>query len=100
MACGAKGGDVLAYLMELYGYDFATAAKLLGAWNERAPNRDVGRPRTLAARDAMALCAFEMNVALLVIGDVRRGIVPADTDWLRFLDAVDRIQHLAVEYSR
>lgn len=32
MACGAKGGDVLAFHMKLRGLSFIQAAKDLGAW--------------------------------------------------------------------
>ena len=32
MACGARGGDVLAFHMQLYGMPFIEAAKALGAW--------------------------------------------------------------------
>jgi len=32
MACGAHGGDVLAFHMQRYGLRFADAAKALGAW--------------------------------------------------------------------
>jgi hypothetical protein len=32
MACGASGGDVLAYHMRRYGMRFVDAAKALGAW--------------------------------------------------------------------
>jgi hypothetical protein len=34
MACGAKGGDVLAFHMQLNGLGFIAAAKSLGAWCE------------------------------------------------------------------
>jgi hypothetical protein len=34
MACGAKGGDVLAFHMQLNGLGFIAAAKSLGAWLE------------------------------------------------------------------
>jgi hypothetical protein len=37
-SCGTKGGDVLAFLRQRYGYDFVTAAKVLGCWREN------GRP--------------------------------------------------------
>ena len=40
MACGAKGGDVLAYQMAAHGLEFVDAAKALGAWV------DDGRPHT------------------------------------------------------
>ena len=36
MACGAHGGDVLAFHMAAHGLDFVSAAKALGAW-EAAP---------------------------------------------------------------
>ncbi len=32
MACGARGGDVLAFHRLLHGLDFVAAAKDLGAW--------------------------------------------------------------------
>lgn len=32
MACGAHGGDVLAFHMQLHGLRFVEAAKALGAW--------------------------------------------------------------------
>jgi len=32
MACGARGGDVLAFHMHRYGLDFIEAAKQLKAW--------------------------------------------------------------------
>lgn len=35
MSCGAHGGDVLAFHMQLYGLDFITAAKELGAWEDK-----------------------------------------------------------------
>jgi hypothetical protein len=34
-ACGAKGGDVLSAHQLLVGCDFVTAAKALGAWEEK-----------------------------------------------------------------
>ena len=34
MSCGASGGDVLAFEMQLTGTDFVSAAKTLGAWIE------------------------------------------------------------------
>lgn len=32
MACGARGGDILAFHMKRYGFGFVAAAKALGAW--------------------------------------------------------------------
>lgn len=36
MACGAHGGDVLAFHMLRHGLRFIEAAKVLGAWEEQA----------------------------------------------------------------
>lgn len=35
MACGARGGDVLAFHMRLHGLAFIDAARALGAWEGR-----------------------------------------------------------------
>lgn len=35
MACGAKGGDVLAFHMQLRGLSFIKAARDLGAWSDQ-----------------------------------------------------------------
>ncbi len=32
MACGVRGGDILAFHMQRYGLGFIAAAKQLGAW--------------------------------------------------------------------
>jgi hypothetical protein len=34
MACGAKGGDILAFHMKRYGLNFVQAVKDLGAWED------------------------------------------------------------------
>lgn len=34
MACGARGGDVLAFHMHLHSLSFVEACKALGAWKE------------------------------------------------------------------
>lgn len=47
MACGAKGGDVLAYHEQAYGLGFVRAAKELGAWRD-----DDGKEPT-ASREPM-----------------------------------------------
>lgn len=36
MACGAKGGDVLAFHMQLHNLSFIAAAKALGAWGKKS----------------------------------------------------------------
>jgi hypothetical protein len=35
LACGAKGGDVLAFHMQLHNMGFIAAAKAIGAWSNQ-----------------------------------------------------------------
>jgi DNA primase len=37
MTCGARGGDVLAFLRVRYGLGFVEAARRLGAWRDAQP---------------------------------------------------------------
>lgn len=97
--CGAKGGDLLAFHMARHGLDFVQAARALGAWvddGRPAPTR----PRAFSATDALSCLTLELNVCALVIADARRGIVPNESDWHRFLDAAGRIQAIAQEALR
>ena len=101
MACGTKGGDVLAYAMQRHGLEFVDAARRLGAYREngRSPKAAAASP-TLSARSAMELAARELRVALLVIGDAKRGVTPCQTDWQRFVEAASRVEKLAEEYRQ
>lgn len=99
MSCGEKGGDVLAYAMRRHGLEFVVAARSLGAYVEDGtPRVKTGRATTLSARDAMEVVAFELQVAVIVIGDIRKGLIPSDQDWMRFRDCAGRIEALAMEY--
>lgn len=98
MSCGEKGGDVVAYLMQRNAWGFATAARALGAWIDGPSARHDEKPRTLPPRDAMDLIAFELLVILVIVTDIRRGVVPDDQIWQRFLEAVGRIHVIAEEY--
>ena len=100
MACGTKGGDVIAYAMQRHGLEFAEAARALGAYVEDdKPHRGPAKKATLSARDAMQLVAFELTVAVVVISDARSGLLPSDSDWQRFLASAGRVIALAEEYS-
>jgi hypothetical protein len=99
MGCHAKGGDTLAFHIERAGLTFAAAARDLGAWREDGQtHRPTDKPRTLSAREAMEVVAFELLVLVVVIADVRRGILPTDDTWMRFLTGAGRIEALAMEY--
>lgn len=100
MACGEKGGDVLAYAMRRHGLEFVEAARMLGAYVDNdKPHRGPLNATTLPARDAMAVIAIELYVTMVVISDIRRGLIPSDGDWQRFLDSAGRIVRLESEYA-
>ena len=99
MNCGAKGGDVLAYAMHLHGLGFVEAARALGAYaDDGRPHKGPTQAATLPARDAMQLAAQETLLALVVISDIQRGVIPSVDDWRRFLKSAARLDLLAQEY--
>jgi hypothetical protein len=100
MACGAKGGDVLAYHMQMHGMEFVEAATALGAYVDDG-RRYSGKmtATTLSARDAMQVIAHELLVLLIVIADIRAGVIPKDADWQRFVVGAGRVETLAREFA-
>lgn len=99
MSCCAKGGDVLAFHMQRHGLDFIEAARQLGAYaDDTKPHSGQMVPTTLQARDAMQLVARDLLVALLVISDIKSGVIPSETDWQSFVQCAARIEQLATEY--
>ena len=100
MSCRTHGGDVLSHHMQRFGTDFVSAARALGAWDDGAPWS--GRPmkaQRLSARDALTVVAFELHDIVVVLSAARRGLLPSDADWERFLDACGRVVWLAGEYA-
>jgi hypothetical protein len=94
MACGARGGDVLAYEMAMNGVGFIEAAKQLGAWvGGDAPKRHI-RPTALSARDAISALADEATLIGIEGSRIARGIKPSPEDWSRLLLAVGRFNHV------
>lgn len=100
MACGVKGGDVLAYHMQRYGMQFVEAARELGAYVDDG-KRYSGKTTatTLSARDAMQVIAHELLVLFVVIADIRKGVIPSDADWQRFVVGAGRVETLAREFA-
>lgn len=95
MACGVKGGDVLAYCMQRHGADFVTTAKTLGAWVD--DGKPVRPQRKFSASDALGCIERELYVCSVVVGDARKGLLPSDADWQRFLSAAGTVIGIAQE---
>jgi hypothetical protein len=99
MACGEKGGDVLAYQMAVSGAEFMEAAKALGAWV------DDGKPHTphklspLSPRAALSVLGFEATFVAVAAGNVAQGVVLTDVDLARLMTAVGRINQLVESFA-
>lgn len=100
MACGTKGGDVLAHYMQLTGTDFRTGAQDLGAWRADGTPTSESRLRGFSLRDGLSAIGPELKVCAVVLSDARRGLIPNDTDWRRFLEAAAIVLRLAVEATK
>lgn len=98
MSCRAKGGDTLSHYMQRTGAGFVEAAQALGAWDATKAPGQAGKPRSLPAADAMELAAKEMLLLTVVIADIRRGVIPTDDDWHKFLQGAGRVEALAMEF--
>lgn len=99
MACGAKGGDVLAYHQAAHGLEFLDAAKALGAWVEDDKPHTPQRPAPLPPRAALQVLGFEATLTAIAAGNMARGIVLTDVDLQRLMVAANRIARLVEAYS-
>lgn len=96
MACGAKGGDVLAYHMAAVGVGFVEAAKALGAYQEDGkPHTGPTRPGMPPARALLALVADELMVASILASDMSKGRRPTPAEVERLQAAAGRISYIA-----
>ena len=95
MACGARGGDVLAYHMAAHGMGFEEVAKQLGTWvggNTRAERQP--RPTPISARDALSVLADEATLIALEGTRIVHGIEIFAADLERVRTAAARINHI------
>lgn len=99
MACGAKGGDILAYHMQAHGLDFVDAARALGAWVEGCKSDRAERPAPFSARAALQVLAFEAQLIAVAGANVARGVALTDADRARVLLAAGRINALVRSYE-
>jgi hypothetical protein len=99
MSCGAKGGDVLSYEMQLNGKEFVQAAKDLGAWTGPDQPHTHHRPAPLPPRAALEVLAAECNLMAIATVAVARGRPLSEADVQRLLLAANRVIHLAEAYK-
>jgi len=101
MACGAKGGDVLAYQMQLHGQEFIDAARALGAWDEGKP-QGAGRQRPLSFPPRAALEVLRVDALHCAVAacNLAQGQALTDADRERLLAAAARIDLIAGEVAR
>ena len=98
MACGVKGGDVLAYHMAAYGLEFIAAAKDLNAWvddGRPAPTN----PAPFTPRQALEVLLTEVNLIAIAAGNVAQGVALSDDDRTRLMQAAGRVLRIAEVYS-
>jgi hypothetical protein len=98
MACGERGGDVLAFHMKRHDLDFVEAAKALGAHvDDGRPQCAPITPKPLSARMALDVLRLEAWVVVCAMRNVElEGGPPSDEDWDRVMQAVRRIEVIAV----
>ena len=99
MACGAKGGDVLAYEMQSTGTEFIQAAKALGACVDDGKPPTQAKPTALSPRAALGALAFETLVVAVAAGNVSNGLSLTEQDRQRLMVAAGRIQHIAGDFA-
>ena len=94
MACGASGGDVLAYEMQATGAEFIDACKALGAWTDDGQPAVQHKPTPLSPRAALQAIAFEVTLVAIEASRIASGIVPSEADKARVLAASNRITRI------
>ena len=99
MSCGASGGDVLAFEMQLTGTDFVSAAKALGAWVEDGKPAIQSKPTPISARAALQALSFEALLVAMEAARVAKGARPTEADKARVLAASNRITRIAEVFA-
>jgi len=95
MSCGVKGGDVLSYHQQLYGLDFESAAKQLGAWVDDGKSHRSNKPAPLPAREALFVLREEATLIALEGSRIGHGVVLNEADRERVRKAAGRVHVIA-----
>lgn len=99
MNCGARGGDVLAYLMAESGLEFVEAAKALGAWIDDGRPQRQHRPTALPPRAALEALGFESTVVAVAAANLAHGVTLTDADRNRLLTCASRINRVVEDFA-
>lgn len=99
MSCGLKGGDVLAYHMQLHGIEFIYAAKELGAWVDDGKPARQYKPAALSPRAALEVIGFECNLVAVAAGNIAKGVLLTDADRARVMTATGRINRVVGDFA-
>ena len=99
MSCGAKGGDVLAYHMQVHGLEFVDAVRQLGAWVDDGKPLAQYKPTPLPPRAALQVLGFEATLIAVAAGNVAQGVALTDVDRTRVMAAAGRINCLVEAYA-
>lgn len=99
MSCGAKGGDVLAYVMQSDGLEFVEAAKALGAWVDDGKPQVNHKPAPLSPRSALEVLGFEATVCAVAAGNLAAGKPLSEVDRARLLVCCNRITKLVEDFA-
>lgn len=97
--CGLKGGDVLAYHMQVHGMDFVPACKALGAWIEDK-NTSTAKPLPFSARSGLEVIQSEAMLVAVAACNLAKGMELASADRDRLVKAAGRIRFIAEEIGR
>ena len=94
MACEKKGGDSIAYLMELEGIGFVEAAKKLDCWVDDGKSTPT-KPASFSARQALEVLAIETNIVVVTALSVAAGHPITQVDKDRLIQAARRVQFVS-----
>lgn len=99
MACGVKGGDVLAYHMQAHGLEFVEAAKALGAWVDDGRPQTPQKPAPLPPRAALQVLTAEANLVAVAAANLASGMTLTTDDLSRVLTAAGRIAKISEVFA-
>lgn len=99
MACGVKGGDVLAYHMQAHGMEFIDAAKALGAWIDDGIAPRQHKPTALPPRAALEVLGFEATVCAVSAGNLANGLPLTERERERLLVCARRINRILEDFA-